>query len=238
MALDTEPAILERIPFFERIPAPAREEVLARMLGRGYRRYRRHEVIYRRGDEASAMHFVLSGRVKLTISSDDGNEMVLALLAEHECFGEVAAIDGGICNETAEAVLPTTTSCLARSDVLDLCESNRHFAEAVVRLLAVRLRRADERLENFYLHNLDTRMARCLLELAERYGRVTRDGVIVDFPFTQSDLAGMLGATRVRVNILLGKYQDAGLLRLGKGELLIPQLDALRRRARLPDLGI
>ena len=97
--------------------------------------------------------------------------------------------------------------------------------------LAARLRRADEWLEDAYFHDLDTRLARRLLHLAQEHGRETSQGIEIAVPLTQSDLAGMLGATRVSVNRLLGVYQDAQLLRLSKGSFTILKPEALRTRA-------
>ena len=101
----------------------------------------------------------------------------------------------------------------------------------MITTLATRLRRADEWLEDAYFADLDTRLARRLLDLALDHGRQTSDGVEVAFPLTQSDLAGMLGATRVSVNRLLGAYQDARIIRLSRGSFTILRLDTLRERA-------
>src|SRR5439155_24060284 len=131
--------------------------------------------------------------------------------------GEMAALDGGPRSATVTAVEATETFALMRDDLLSFARENSDFALALIITLSNRLRRADEWLEDSYFQDLDTRMARRLIELAEEHGVDTNEGVEVQFPLTQSDLAGMLGATRVSVNRLLGSYQDAQLLRLGKG---------------------
>lgn len=207
-----------------------REQILENALSRSYRR---GEVILRQGDTPSALHIVVSGVVKLTVSSPEGNEMILQLVRDGDCFGEVAVLDGAPAHESAVAVRPTKALSLPRAELVRAVHANPQLGDAVLGLMAERLRLSAERLEDAYLYDLDTRMARCLWRFAKDYGRPAADGVCVDFPLTQSELAAMLGATRVRVNVLLGGYQDAGLVRLGKGTYTVPSLDRLRCRARL-----
>jgi CRP/FNR family transcriptional regulator, cyclic AMP receptor protein len=221
-------AVLRQVPLFAELPD---EELtrLASMLRR--RTFRRGEVIFHRGDPAGALHIVSAGRVKVSRPSEDGNETVLALMGAGACFGELAALDGGLRSATVTAVEQTETRMLLRDDVVNLARSSPDLAMALVRTLADRIRRTDDWLDDAYFADLDTRLANRLLELAEAHGQETADGVVVHFPLTQSDLAGMLGATRARVNRMLGIYQDAGLLRLGSGTFTILDVDGVEDRA-------
>ena len=221
-------AALRAVPLF----AEVKPQDLAALAGRLRRRtFRRGEVILHRGDPAGAMHLVRSGLIKITLPSEEGDETVLALLGPGACFGEVAALDGGPRSATVTAVEPTETLALPREDLLAFVRTNPDFAAQLIITLAARLRRADEWLEDAYFQDLDTRLARRLLDLAQEHGRETPQGIEIAVPLTQSDLAGMLGATRVSVNRLLGVYQDAQLLRLSKGSFTILKPEALRTRA-------
>ncbi len=219
---------LGKVSLFADVP-PGQLAGLAARLRR--RTFRRNEVIFHRGDPAGALHLIRSGRVKITLPSEEGDETVLALLGADSCFGEIAALDGGPRSATVTAVEPTETLALLREDLLAFAREHPDFALALIHTLAARLRRTDEWLEDAYFQDLDTRMARRLLELTEEHGRVTASGIEVQFPLTQSDLAGMLGATRVSVNRLLGVYQDARILQLGRGSFTVLRPDALRDRA-------
>jgi CRP-like cAMP-binding protein len=228
MAGEDQVAMLHAVPLFSEVPASE----LATLAGRLRRRtFRRGEVIIHRGDPAGALHIIRSGRVKITLPSEEGDETVLGLMGAGACFGEVAALDGGPRSATVTTVEPTETLSLLREDLLSLARDSPDFALAIITTLAARLRRADEWLEDAYFRDLDTRMARRLLELADDQGRTTTEGIEVDFPLTQSDLAGMLGATRVSVNRLLGVYQDASILRLNRGSFTVVDIEALRARA-------
>ena len=219
---------LRSVSIFTNVP----ERDLAALATRLRRRtFRRGEVILHRGDPAGSLHVIRGGRVKVALPSEEGEETVLALLGANDCFGEIAALDGGPRSATVTAVEPTETLALLREDLLSFAREHSDFALALIATLAARLRRADEWLEDAYFQDLDTRMARRLLELAEEHGKETDEGIEVEFPLTQSDLAGMLGATRVSVNRLLGTYQDAHLITLGRRSFTVLAADELRERA-------
>jgi CRP/FNR family cyclic AMP-dependent transcriptional regulator len=221
-------AVLGGVPLFAGVPPRELADLATRMRRRTFRR---GEVIMHRGDPAGALHVIRSGRIKITLPADTGEETVLALLGADACFGEIAALDGLPRSATITAVEPTETLALPRDDLLAFAREHPDFAVALITTLAARLRRADEWLEDAYFQDLDTRLARRLLDLAEEHGKQTADGIEVSVPLTQSDIAGMLGATRVSVNRLLGAYQDARLLRLNRGSFTILRPDAFRQRA-------
>jgi CRP/FNR family cyclic AMP-dependent transcriptional regulator len=220
--------VLGSVPLFAGVPPRDLAELATRLRRRTFRR---GEVILHRGDPAGAMHVIRSGRIKITLPAETGEETVLALLGTDSCFGEIAALDGGPRSATVTALEPTETLVLPRDDLLAFAREHPDFAVRLISTLAALLRRADEWLEDAYFQDLDTRLARRLLDLAEQHGKETPDGIEVSVPLTQSDMAGMLGATRVSVNRLLGTYQDARLLRLNRGSYTILRPDAFRQRA-------
>ncbi len=230
MAADDLVALLREISLFAAIPEPELSALAPHLRKRSYRR---GEVIMHRGDPAGAMHLLVSGHVKIALPPTGGEEAetVLALLGAGACFGEIAALDGGPRSATITALRPCVTYALLREDLLDFMRAHPEFALALLTTLARRLRMANDWLEDAFVQDLDTRLARRLLDLADQHGRETPEGIEVTFPLTQADLAGMLGATRVRVNKLLSAYQRAHLLRLGKGAFTLLQPDALRERA-------
>lgn len=194
------------------------------------RTYRRGEVIFHRDDPAGALHFIRDGHVKIVLITEAGKETLLALFSAGDCFGEIAALDGGPRSATAVAVERTETLALLRDDLIAFLREHPDFALEVIALLATRLRRLDARLEDAYFLDLDGRLARCLLDLAEEVGERTHDGVRVRMPLSQTDLAAMLGSTRVSVNRLLGVYQDAGMIAVESDALVIKDIEGVRRR--------
>ena len=221
-------AALAAAPLFKEMQPTDIQALVAMMLNR---RYAKGEIIMNQGDLPGAVHLVCSGEVKITIANEDGKETLLALLRPGDLFGEIAALDGRSRSATVTAVEATGTAALPRQNLLAFVRTHPDFAMKLIETLAARLRRVDERLEDAHFLDLDTRFARTLLDLTEQRGSPVAEGFSVGFSLTQSELASMIGATRVSVNRLLGAYQDAGLIRLEKRKMLILDLRRLRQRA-------
>ncbi len=220
--------LLQGLPLFAGVNAHTLVQISTRLRRH---RYRPGEVLVHQDEPAYSLHVIYRGSVKITRATEEGEQLVLGLVGEGGCIGEVASLDGGLRSATATAVEPTETLSLGREDLVAALRDDSEFALALISTLAGRLRKADLRLEDAYFSDLDMRLARRLLQLAEEFGRKATAGIEVPLPLTQSELASMLGAGRSRVNGLLGVYQDLGVLRLGKGSFTVLQPEALRRRA-------
>jgi CRP/FNR family cyclic AMP-dependent transcriptional regulator len=217
---------LRSAPLFEGIPPQDIEQIASRMVRR---RFSRGDVILSQGGAPGAMHVITRGSVKITISSDDGKEMILAILHPGELFGEIAALDGGARSATVTAIEPTETAALSRSDLLEFVQTHPDFALRLIATLAKRLRLVDERLEDAHFLDLDARMAKILLDLTDQ-GQILADGS-VRISLTQSELASMIGATRVSANRLLKTFESAGLVRRGRSAITVTDMRGLRHRA-------
>ena len=228
VSMDDRIELLRGSMLFSELPEPQMEALAGRLRRRSFRR---NEVVFHRGDPGGVIHLVRSGTVKIHLPSEEGDETVLGLQGPGGCFGELAALDGEPRSATVTAVEPVETFALLRDDLLATIRETPDLAMALLAALAAHLRRTNEWLEDAYYLDLDRRLARRLYDLAEEHGRQTAGGVEVPFPLTQSDLAALVGATRVTVNRQLGIYQDAGLLRLGKGSFTVTDMAGLRERA-------
>jgi CRP/FNR family transcriptional regulator, cyclic AMP receptor protein len=186
--------------------------------------YRNGAVVFRKGDAANDFMIVLGGRIRLSSASRHGREVLLDFIGPGHCFGEAAFIDGAARRWDATAVKPSTVFTLRRCDVLDCIEAHPAVAVRVIRLLCARLSRAIEMFEDRAQLGLPTRSARTLLWLAREYG----DGTCIDLKISQSEIAGLVGATREKVNRQLCAWCRSGILALDEGHLLILDPSALR----------
>jgi CRP-like cAMP-binding protein len=218
---------LASAPLFAGLAQVDFDQIGSRMVRR---KYSRGDVILNQGAAAGAMHLITSGSVKISIASDEGKEMILAILRPGDLFGEIAALDGGARSATVTAAETTETAALSRSDLLEFVRAHPEFALRLISTLAQRLRRVDERLEDAHFLDLDARLAKALVDLAEDQGASQPDGS-TRLTLTQSELASMIGATRVSANRLLKTFEAAGLLRRGRSAIVITNLEALRFRA-------
>ena len=219
---------LKRCALFAHVE-PDGLEILAGAMVR--RRFRRNEVIFHQGDPGDSLHVVATGAVKIVLPSPGGDEAIIATLQPGDFFGELALLDGAPHSATATAVEPVETLSLARAPFQRLLDEDRALRVALLSGLAAELRRLTGHVEELHFLDLAGRLAMRLVRLArEREAGAERE-VRLDWPFTQSDLAAMIGGTRQSVNKLLSRLVEDGLLVIEHDTLVIRDVQALAERA-------
>jgi CRP/FNR family cyclic AMP-dependent transcriptional regulator len=194
------------------------------------RRYRRNEVIFHQGDPGETLHIVAAGAVKIALPSPEGEEAIIATLRRGDFFGELALLDGAPHSATATALEPTETLTLPRETLRDLMRRDEQLRDALLGGLAAEIRRLTAHVEELHFLDLAGRLAMRLTRLAREADPAATGEVRLDWPYTQSDLAAMIGGTRQSVNKLLAELVDDGLVRLDRDVLVVPDVDKLARR--------
>jgi len=218
--------LLARVPLFTSINA---EHLVDLANAMNTRTYRRGEVIFHKDDPGSMLYILKSGQVKITTSSPEGEEVILAILKEGDFFGELSLLDGKPRSASATAMEDTTALTLDRRDLIDSIFQNPELAINILTSISERLRQTDFLLEDAIFLDLPSRLAKRLLQLAEKHGMKTTRGTEIDLRLTQQDLANSVGASRVAVNKLLGAFQDRKLILLDKHHIVITNPDELSR---------
>jgi CRP/FNR family transcriptional regulator, cyclic AMP receptor protein len=219
---------LRRCALFAHVEPEALSAVAAFMSAR---RFRRNEVIFHQGDPGSALHIVAGGAVKIVLPSPEGEEAIIATLRRGDFFGELALLDGAPHSATAIALEPSETLVLPRPIFQRLLEEDSGLRTALLTGLTAELRRLTGHVEELHFLDLSGRLAMQLVRLARAEDPSSETDVRLDWPYTQSDLASMIGGTRQTVNRLLSGLVADGLLRIERDTLIITDLDALARRA-------
>jgi CRP/FNR family transcriptional regulator, cyclic AMP receptor protein len=202
---------------------------IARHLRR--RRFRRNETIFHQGDPGDALHIVSSGAVKIVLPSTEGDEAIIATLRRGDFFGELALLDGAPRSATAVALEASETWTLPRAAFLEMLEQDKALRESLLAGLARELRRITGHVEELHFLDLAGRLAMRLTRLAVDAKPDARGAVHLPWPYTQSDLAAMIGGTRQSVNRLLSELVDEDLIEIEHDELVIVDLDRLAHRA-------
>ena len=195
------------------------------------RRFRRNEVIFHQGDPGDSLHVVATGAVKIVLPSPEGEEAIIATLRPGDFFGELALLDGAPHSATATAVEPVETISLARAPFQRLLDVDRGLRMALLSGLAAELRRLTGQVEELHFLDLAGRLAMRLVRLSRDRDPGANGEVHLDWPFTQSDLAAMIGGTRQSVNKLLSRLVEDGLVVIERDTLVIHDLGALEERA-------
>ena len=192
----------------------------------------RSEILFHEGDPGDRLYVIIEGKVKLGRASGDGRENLLAILGPGEMFGELSLFDPGPRNATATAVADTVLIALGNEDLTPWLSGRPEVARQLLRALARRLRRTNETLADLVFSDVPGRVAKALLDLSERFGRPTDDGLRVAHDLTQEELAQLVGASRETVNKALADFASRGWLRLEARAVVLLDTERLRRRAR------
>ena len=179
--------------------------------------------------QGETFFIIISGVVKVTRLSDDGREVILAILGESDFFGEMSLLDGEgrsaniVANEQSEVVT------LSRSDFLDWLQKYPKIAIALLEELAVRLRKSDQHIESLSLSDSEQRIGVTLIRLAEELGTIKRGDVNVkNLPY-QQDIANMAGTSRETVSRTLKLLETKNLLKRDGRNLTIYKFDLFRQ---------
>jgi CRP-like cAMP-binding protein len=197
------------------------------------RTFPRGQALFTEGDLGERVFMIERGWVTLRSSGPDGEEMILALRGPGEVVGEMSAFDGAPRTASAIAVGRVDAIVAPARAVSKLIAEDVAVANDFARVLAARLRESDrQRVEYTALDTL-ARVARRLLDLAERFGRPTADGVRVELPLSQQELASWCGASRESTVKALRTLRDIGTITTGRRMVTLHDTDGLRRHARL-----
>jgi len=189
------------------------------------RSFSRGDVIFTEGDDPTELFVVASGRIAIANRSVDGRESVVALMETGDLFGEMPLFDGLARSAEARALEPSEVIAIPYEPLRALYEAQPELLWNVVALLAGRLRSTDEALADSVFLDVTGRTAKRLLELAG-------DAEEFSLPVTQEELAGMVGASRERVNKAIASFVRLGWIEQADRRYRITDREQLSRRAR------
>ncbi len=216
---------LRNVPIFTDLSDSDLTKIATKMVSR---EYEKGQIILLEESMGETFFIITRGTVKVTRLSDDGREVILAMLGESDFFGEMSLLDGEgrsaniVANENAEVMT------LSRRDFLECLESYPKIAIALLEELAVRLRKSDQQIESLSLSDSEQRIGITLIRLAEERGTIKRGNVIVhNLPF-QQDIANMAGTSRETVSRTLKLLEDKKLVKRDGSDITIYNFSAFQ----------
>jgi CRP/FNR family transcriptional regulator, cyclic AMP receptor protein len=220
--------LLSNISIFENLQ-PEELEHLSTLLRS--RRYAKGEVIFHQGDVGTALYILRKGQVNIRLSSDDGKEVILALLDRGDVFGELALLDDEPRSTDAVAREEVDLLSLQREDFRKFLDARPQVAMRLLSALSRLVRRVTQLVHDTTFLDARTRLVRVLLELAEHQGRPGTEGVVIAQKLTQSELANLCGLTRESTNKWLRFYVREGLLSYEGGQITLVKPERLGQEA-------
>ena len=192
----------------------------------------RGRVVFNEGEPGDSLYIVVSGKIKLSRRSPDGRENVLAVMGPSDQFGELSVFDPGPRTATATAVTDVKLARMPQSVLRPWIEAHPEIGEQLLRVLARRLRRTNDSVADLIFTDVPGRVAKALLQLAQRFGSQEAGLLRVTHDLTQEEIAQLVGASRETVNKALADFAARGWLRLEGKSVLILEPERLARRAR------
>jgi CRP/FNR family cyclic AMP-dependent transcriptional regulator len=231
-APSTDPAALSRMPLFRGVPARKLER-LAPLLQE--RSFPAGASVLTAEQPGEAVYILLKGSVKVYVTHTDGSEVILAILGTGEIVGEMSLADSLGRSASVTTLEDSTFLWMDRRTFLSGMEEVPAIARNLVGILSRRLRLADTHTRSLAALDVYGRVAAQVLAFAREYGEPLPDGggVLIPLRLTQTDLGGLVGASRVRVNQALSYYRKRGSISLDKeGRITVHEREVLARRAR------
>lgn len=217
---------LRNVPIFTGLSDSDLNRIASKMVSRDYEK---GQMILLEESTGETFFIITSGTVKVTRLSDDGREVILALLGESDFFGEMSLLDGEgrsaniVANEDAEVMT------LSRRDFLEYLETYPKIAIALLEELAVRIRKSDQQIESLSLSDSEQRIGITLIRLAEEGGTIKRGDVTVQNLPYQQDIANMAGTSRETVSRTLKLLEDKKLVKRNGSDITIFNFNTFRQ---------
>ena len=186
--------------------------------------YKKKDYIYFQEDSSNKVYLIEKGKVKLGYYKENGEEVIKAILTRGEIFGEKAILGERIRDEFAQSIDNETSICPIGVDTMhDLMRNNKTFSFKVYKFIGFKFKKLERRLQLLMFKDTKTRLKEFLDELCQDYGydcEKTGDHII-QHPYTQSDIASLIGTSRPTLNILLNELKEDQVLDFNRKEIRI-----------------
>ena len=224
-----EEEVVRRAPLFTALDEAAAVSLRASMdsvkIAKG-------SILFKEGDDGEHLYVIIDGKLKLGTSSGDGRENLLSILGPGEMFGELSLFDPGPRTSTATAVTEAKLLSLSHEKVIPWLKQNPEVSLQLLTRLSQRLRRTNEAVGDLVFSDVPGRVAKALIDLGDRFGKTTAEGLLVNHDLTQEELAQLVGASRETVNKALADFAGRGWLKLDGRSVLITDVERLSKRSR------
>ena len=224
-----EEEVVRRAPLFTALDEAAAVSLRASMdsvkIAKG-------SILFKEGDDGEHLYVIIDGKLKLGTSSGDGRENLLSILGPGEMFGELSLFDPGPRTSTATAVTDAKLLSLSHEKVIPWLKQNPEVSLQLLTRLSQRLRRTNEAVGDLVFSDVPGRVAKALIDLGDRFGKTTPEGLLVNHDLTQEELAQLVGASRETVNKALADFAGRGWLKLDGRSVLITDVERLSKRSR------
>ncbi|MBA4374488.1 MAG: Crp/Fnr family transcriptional regulator [Thermodesulfovibrio sp.] len=192
------------------------------------KRFRKNEVILYEENTNQVMYIILSGKVKVLQTSEDGKEMILAMHHAGDFFGEVSLIDSLTMPASVVATDDSTVAIISKKDFYTILHSQGKVVDDLLLIMCSRLRESWQKMQILSLNNAAQKVRMLFLMLSQEHGRKTGEGLMLDIKLTHQDIANMVGITRETVTRILDRWLVNEEIRVIKKKFMLLSSDFLK----------
>jgi CRP/FNR family transcriptional regulator len=218
MTDDNNVKYLKRIYLFSGLGDDELGEIASLILERKYQKGR---IIFMEGEPGEAIYFLKTGLIKVSKQDGEGREHTLHYVNPGDVFGEVVLFDAGGYPATAEVVENAEVGLIRNRDMDRLLLKNPKTTLEMLKIMARRLRNAQQQIMELALKDTTRRLAGLLLKLAEEHGIMKNNGVLICLPLTNQELANLVGTSRETVNRILSEFRRRKAVAISKQEGIV-----------------
>lgn len=189
--------------------------------------YKKNDYIYFEEDSADKVYLINYGKVKIGYITEDGEEVIMAILSKGEIFGEKAILGEEKRNEFAQALDKETSICpISTAEMIELLRENKEFSLKIYKFLGFRFKKLERRLQLMLFKDTKTRLKEFIKELSEDFGykNVITGDTIIRQPYTQKEMATLIGTSRPTLNILLNELKEENYLDFNRKEIILKKI--------------
>jgi len=218
--------IISASPLFHGLEEKYHEDLARIVLNRTFKR---SEIIFYEGDEATGFFVIASGRVKIFKTSPEGKEQILHIFGRGEPFGEVPVFTGRCFPACAEALSDTTVLFFPRKNFIAQIKAEPALALNMLSVLSLRLKRFTALIDDLSLKEVPGRLAAYLLYLSDRNNASDE----LDLDISKGQLASILGTIPETLSRILSRMSKEGVIELdGKRHFMLKDRSALEQLAQ------
>ena len=198
------------------------------------RDFRRGEPIYLPNESADAVLLVVKGRVKICHVTPEGKQSILNFIDTGELFGELSLLGNTERQEFSEAIENCRVVLIPKAAMLNLMANYPNINIGITKLIGSRRQRIERRLRNLLFRSNRERVVHLLIEMAEKYGNRTAEGLELNIKLSHQEMASIIGSTRETVTVMLGQLQSEGMIRIARRRITIKDLQKLSQEVSEP----
>ncbi|KJD34929.1 transcriptional regulator [Tamlana sedimentorum] len=191
-----------------------------------FNNYKKEDYIYFEADSSNKVFLIEKGKVKIGYYNEDGSEVIKSILTKGQLFGEKAILGENNRDEFAQSLDNTTSICPISVDTMhDLMRDNQTFSFKVYKFIGFKFQKLERRLKLLMFKDAKTRLKEFLEDLCTDYGYdCEKTGhKVIQHPYTQKDIASLIGTSRPTLNILLNELKEKKLIEFNRKEIIIYQ---------------